>query len=343
MLEKLKLLGKRKLVSLGFHLVNKNNHALKWGVVGLGNMAEVLSAAIHGNKDALLTAVASRSKKKAQLFAARHGKCKSYEGYKLMLEDSELDLDIIYIATPVKYHYQIIKECLLANKNVLCEKPITSNAEEFKELMKMAKDNHCFLMEGMWMKCLPTFQKANLWINKGEIGEIALIKSDFYKKQEINTKQSIFNVKEGGGVLKDFGVYAIAFMTTFLKELPAELISHKRISSFDIDADWHIVAKKENCMAFLNISSNFSGQSKAAIIGSKGTIEWNSQFNRTNTITLYDEYGKIKEHCTYNYSYDGFEFEVNEVTKSLKEKRLESELVPLQETLNTLIIMDKLS
>jgi predicted dehydrogenase len=342
MFDKIKLIVKRKLVSIGFQLVKKNPDALNWGVIGLGNMAEFFSTAIHGDKDALLTAVASRSFEKAQLFAARHGKCKYYKGYDVMLKDSQLKLDIIYIATPVKYHYQIIKDCLLENKNVLCEKPITSNATQLKELMKIAKDNNCFLMEGMWMKCLPTFQKANFWINDGEIGEIELIKADFYKKQEINLKQSIFNVKEDGGVLKDFGVYAIAFMTAFLKELPLELNFNKKNSSFGIDADWHIFGKNKNCMAFVNISSNFSGQSNAAIIGSKGSIEWASQFNRTNTITLYDQFGKIKEKHIYNYSFDGFEYELKEVRKSLKENRLESKIVPLQETLNTLIVMDKL-
>ena len=38
------------------------------------------------------------------------------------------DIDAVYIATPHDSHYEFIKECLNANKRVLCEKPITLQA-----------------------------------------------------------------------------------------------------------------------------------------------------------------------------------------------------------------------
>lgn len=342
MVKRIKLFVKKKIVAYGLPLVKKEPDALKWGIIGLGNMAQVLSATIHGNKGAVLEAVASRSIEKAQSFASRNGKCKAYGSYLEMVNDKNLNLDVVYIATPVKQHYQIIKDCLEAKRNVLCEKPITSNLKQFEELIQIAKQNDCFLMEGMWMKCLPTFKKAFEWIEAGKIGKIELIKADFYKKQQINPKDTIFNANEGGGVLKDFGVYAIAFMTTFLKGFPTELKYNKRISKIGIDTDWHIFASKNNCKAFVNISSNFASQSKAAVIGDKGAIEWDSQFNRTHTITLFDEYGKIVENTTFKYVYDGFEYEVNEVNNCIKANKKESKIVPLSDSLETLKVIEQL-
>jgi predicted dehydrogenase len=342
MLERIKFILKKKLIAKGILKIKKNSSPIKWGIIGLGNMAEVISTTIDGNKDAVVYAVASRSLEKATSFAARHGKCKPYGSYNEMLKDPLNKIDVIYIATPVMQHYEIIRQCLIAGKNVLCEKPITYNSEEFRELIKLAKENDCFLMEGMWMKCLPTFKKAFEWIKGGNIGKLELIKADFYKSEVIKPELSIYNNKKGGGVLNDYGVYAISFMTTFLEGVPESFHFSKRISSHGIDSDWQLTAKKNGKIAFINISSNFSSQSKAALIGKKGRIEWDSQFNRTNKITLFDSCGNKIEEFVTKYKYQGFEYEVDEVTRCLKDKKKESKMVPIQETLDTLIVIDQL-
>lgn len=320
----------------------KNDNPLRWGIVGLGYMAETLSCAIDGSKDDVVYAVASRSLDKAKAFAKNHGGCKAYGSYEKMVNDESLKLDVIYIATPVKYHYEHVKLCLEAGKNVLCEKPITSTLKQLDELMELAKKHNCFLMEGMWMKCLPSFQKACQWINEGKIGDIELVRVDFYKREHIREGYAIFNASEGGGILRDFGVYAMAFMEHFLGGYPDELIGKSRISSHGIDADWQITAKKRNVQAFVNISSNFGSLSKAAVVGKNGFVEWNSQFNRTNTVTLYDANGVQVETFAANYEYEGFEHEIKEVQKCIREGKKESSVATLAGTRNTMQIINSL-
>lgn len=320
----------------------KNDNPIRWGVIGLGYMAETFSCAIDGNKDGVVYAVASRSLDKAKAFAQNHGGCKAYGSYEDMVNDESLELDVIYIATPVKYHYEHVKFCLEAGKNVLCEKPVTSTFEEFEELTKIAKEQNCFFMEGMWMKCLPLFQKACQWIKEGKIGEVELVKVDFYKREHIREGHAIYNAAEGGGVLRDFGVYAMAFIEHFLGGYPDELSANSRKSSHGIDADWQINAKKGNVQAFVNLSSNFGSLSKAAVIGKNGLVEWNSQFNRTNTVTLYDANGQQVEVFAANYEYEGFEHEVNEVQKCIREGMKESNIATLAGTQNTMKIINSL-
>lgn len=320
----------------------KNENPLRWGIIGLGYMAETFSCAIDGSKDDVVYAVASRSLDKAKAFAKNHGGCRAYGSYEDMVNDKSLDLDIIYIATPVKYHYEHVKLCLEAGKNVLCEKPITSTLEQLDELMELAKKHNCFLMEGMWMKCLPTFQKACQWIKEGKIGDVELVKVDFYKREHIREGYAIYNASEGGGVIRDFGIYAIAFMEHFLGGYPEDLTGKSRISSHEIDADWQITAKKKNVQAFVNLSSNFGSLSKAVVIGRKGFVEWNSQFNRTNTVTLYDANGVHVETFATNYEYEGFEYEIKEVHKCIREGKKESNIATLAGTLNTMQIINTL-
>lgn len=320
----------------------KNKNPIKWGIIGTGYMAEVFSSAIDNNKNGIVYAVASRSIEKARLFSKKHGNCNFFGSYSEMISNPNLDIDVIYIATPTTEHYKNIKECLLSGKNVLCEKPITCNSQEFEELVFLAKSHNCFLMEGMWMKCLPTFSKASEWIENGLIGKISLIKVDFYKRAEINTKYAIYDKNRGGGVLRDYGVYALAFALTFLNGV-TELSSKKRLSAFDIDADWQIYMKNNGVESYINISSNFGGISKASVIGDQGSIEWESPFNRTNKVCLFNNKGSKIDNYSAIYTSDGFEYEINEVQDVLKHQGKQSGVVPLSFSLCVMKVLDELN
>lgn len=320
----------------------KIDNPIRWGVIGLGYMAETFSCAIDGNKEGEVYAVASRSLDKAKSFASHHGGCKAYGSYDAMVKDKSLKLDVVYIATPVKYHYEHVKLCLESGLNVLCEKPVTNSLIEFDELIALAQKNNCFFMEGMWMKCLPSFQKACQWISESRIGPTEWVKVDFYKREHIRDGHTIYNAREGGGILRDFGVYALAFIEHFLEGMPDSLNGNYRISDHGIDADWQISAEKNGVKAVVNLSSNFGSLSKAAVIGKNGFIEWDSQFNRTNRVTLYDASGQKVDTFSASYTYEGFEHEVNEVQKCIREGKNESMLVSLEGTHNTMQIIDNL-
>lgn len=331
----------KRIKRLPLFRVRKSKETIRWGIMGLGNMAEVFATAIDGNKDGVVYAVASRDMNKATTFGKRHNCKHTYGSYENMIYDESIGIDVIYIATPVKYHYDNIKACLKAGKNVLCEKPICSSASQLKELVDLAKSKNCFLMEGMWMKCLPTFIKAKEWETR--IGRKELIKVDFYKRERIRSNMTIFNASEGGGVLKDFGVYAISFMESFIGGMPDAICANSRISLLGIDSDWQIYARKEDVQAFVSLSSNFDSLSKASVIGTEGSIEWKSQFNRTNIITLFDKNGITKDSFVTKYDFDGFEYEINEVHKCIKAGLKESQMVTLRDSLNTLSLIDKIS
>lgn len=326
-------------VKASHKIKKKNPNPIRWGIMGTGYMAETFCSTIDGNANGIVYAVASRSKERASSFAKKHSKCIAYGSYQELVSDNSID--IIYIATPTICHYENIKLCLKSRKNVLCEKPITTCLSELIELKTLAKENNCFLMEGMWMKCLPTYLKAIEWIKMGRIGEVELIKADFYKREKIRPDVAIFNAEMGGGVLKDYGVYAVSFPLGFMDTI-CEVEGKSRDSKFGIDTDWQIYLSDGLRKAFINISSNFSSQSKAAVVGKNGTIEWESQFNRTNIITLYDEKGNKIDSQKWNYVHEGFEYELDEVQSSLKKGLKESSVVTLQSSMKTLEIIDSL-
>ena len=316
------------------------NDALRWGIIGLGNMARVFADALKMSPDAKLVAVASRSKEKAVSFASQYHVRKSYGAYHEMLADESLRLDIVYIATPVKYHFEHIKLCIEAGMNVLCEKPIAYNAWQLEELIKLAKEKGCFLMEGMWLKCLPTFRQTLEWVNSGKIGELQLVRANLFKRELIMPEYKIFNAAEGGGVLRDYGVYAIAFVQAFMGE-PEIMSADCRRSIYGLDSDWQVLLKRNGIKAFVSLSSDFASSSKAALVGEEGTIELESQFNRTNIVSLYDKDGKLIEKHSFNYVSEGFEYEILHVRKMIRAGKGQSEYCPLADSLAVLRLIDQ--
>ena len=322
---------------------NKVPDALRWGIIGLGNMAQVFADALNGNSSSILVSVASRSTEKANAFARRNGVANAYGSYEEMLADDSLKLDVVYIATPVKCHFEHIKMCLLAGKNVLCEKPIVCTSSELEELIALARQQRCFLMEGMWMKCLPVFRQAKQMIADGKIGRPELIRVDFYKRESIDPCRSVFNKKEGGGVLMDYGIYALSFAAEFLGGEPENLHYEVRKNAAGIDTDWSIVMSRGDIRAIVNISSDFNSASKATVIGSEGSIEWDSQFNRTNHIKRFDSLNQFKEGLAFEYSFDGYEFEIEHVGECLNKGLMESDVVSLESSMVAMKIVDSLT
>lgn len=321
----------------------KSSDALRWGIIGLGNMAQVFADALNGNSSSILTAVASRSKDKATLFARKNGVANIYGSYEEMLADDSLNLDVVYIATPVKCHYNHIKMCLKAGKNVLCEKPIVSDSAELDELISLAQRQHCFLMEGMWMKCLPVYRQAKQMIAEGKIGNLELMRVDFYKREIIDCSRSVFNKNEGGGVLMDYGIYALTFALDFLGGVPEELRYEVRRNGEGIDTDWNIVIRRGGIRAIVNISSDFNSASKATAIGSEGSIEWDAQFNRTNHIKRFNHLNHLVEEIRTDYAFEGYEFEIEHVKNCLTKNLKESDIVPLESSRDALKVVGLLT
>lgn len=334
MIDRLLKRGKFIWRNTPFGKIRKSYDALKWGIIGTGYMSDTFSRALNDSYENIFYAVASRSLDKAKAFARKYGAQKAFGSIDNLLNCQELD--VVYIATPIECHYNQVEKCLLAGKNVLCEKPLTFTPGEANELFRLANENNCFLMEGIWTLCLPTMQIAKKWIANGRIGEIRYVRADLNKRMDIE------HIRKHYGVLFDYGIYGVAFIDSFM---PRKAIL-SAVSSFrtedniitDISADFNA----EECCGALNLSSNLNAQSKAVVIGTKGSIEWESPFNRTNTLNLFDIHGQCLERYSNRYAAEGFEYELNEVYKSIKSKKLESQIIPSNRTLTVLRIINEL-
>ena len=148
---------------------SKRTTRYRWGIVGTGRMAHTFCKALSKVDGAEISAVYSRTLKKAQKFAKEFGASSAYDDV-MELASSE-NVDIVYICTPHIDHADSSLAAIACGKAVLCEKPMALNAGQAKAVIEAAKKKGVFFMEGMWTRFLPAIIKAQEWINEGLIGD----------------------------------------------------------------------------------------------------------------------------------------------------------------------------
>ena len=88
--------------------------------------------------------------------------------YQDLLKNPEIDL--VVIATPISTHYEIARQALLAGKDVLIEKPMTSTVAEAQELICLAESNKSILAVDHTFLYTPAVQKIRDLVRGGLIG-----------------------------------------------------------------------------------------------------------------------------------------------------------------------------
>lgn len=311
---------------------------IRWGLLASSGIAKSFVNGVNCLDDAEIIAVASRTLEKAQDFARAYAIPKAYGSYEELTRDP--DVDAIYISTPHVFHKECALMCLRAGKPVLCEKPFAINANEVKEAIAVATEYKVFLMEAMWTRFLPIYEKVSEWLEQGVIGEVRHVKASFGFAGQFDPKGRLYNRELGGGALLDVGVYTVSFLSYILGLDVKEMYSVADLGQSGVDEVFSaILLYQDGKTAAIDGAIRADISNDAWICGTKGKIHL-PDFWRCEKAILYIG-GKDPVTITEPYE-AGFSFEIAEVMKCLREGRLESPLMPLNETLKISQIMDSL-
>lgn len=313
---------------------------INWGIMATGKIAHTFAKAVNSVEGARVYACASRSREKAEEFGKIYGAEKCYGSYEELAADD--NIDVIYVASPMSCHYENVKLCFGHGRNVLCEKSITINAAQLRELIEIAGEKKLFFMEAMWTKCLPAFRKAKEWVAEGKIGEIKAIRADFSNSVDFDESDRLFRPELGGGALLDLSVYPLSLITSFLGFKPKKISSAVNIDKLGVDMDEAVIMQYENAYASFVSGFDIDNENRAVIVGTDGKIAFNPWFFCTDTVRLYDRNNKLVEESVTPHLCNGYEFEVMEVQQCLAEGLTESRINPLCDTLAIMEIMDSL-
>ncbi len=313
------------------------SQSIRWGILAPGRIAQQFAADLKFADQAVIQAVGSRSRERAEAFAREHDIPNVHADYESLAADPEVD--IVYVATPHPQHRENVLACLREGKAVLCEKPFTMNAAEARKIIAEARERKLFLMEAMWTRYLPAPRKVKAWINEGAIGKVQMLKADFGFRLPWNPKDRLLDKKLGGGALLDTGIYPFSFASWVFGRQPERIESAARLGETGVD-EWYtaIFDYGDGAMASLTNAVRLPLNSEALIIGEEGKIQVPSFFSaREAKLTRLDG---MEETFTDKSSGRGMQHEANEAMRCLRAGELESPVMPLDETLAIMETLD---
>ncbi len=164
-------------------------------------------------EDVAVTAVAARSRAKAEKFAAKHGIPTVHASYESLLADP--DIDAVYNPLPNGLHAEWTLKALAAGKHVLCEKPFTSNEAEAVIVADAAASSGLVVTEAYHWRYHPLAARMREVMDSGELGIIREIRTALcFPLPRFSDIR--YSYELGGGALMDtcYTVSALRFLGT---------------------------------------------------------------------------------------------------------------------------------
>lgn len=316
---------------------------IRWGILGLGNIAKKFASDLKFVEDAELLGVGSRDIEKAKSFAKEFSAKRSYGSYEELASDP--DIDVIYIATPHSHHHDNVMLCLDHSKAVLCEKAFAVNTAQAKEMIRTAREKNIFLMEALWTKFLPHHQRFMELLSEGVIGDIRSVLINFGFRPKTPVPARLFDPKLAGGTILDIGIYNVFTAMSVLGK-PDAIEAHMTPSSTGVDEQCAVLFKYNNG-AMAQLFSSFSSDlpTEAEISGTKGRIKLNHRFYAPeSTIEFYPGRPDTIQKIEYTKDKEGFgyQYEARHVVECLKKGVKESPVILLNETIERMEILDEI-
>jgi predicted dehydrogenase len=222
---------------------------------------------------------------------------------------------------------------------VLVEKAFTMNAEEARDLVRLARGQGLFLMEAMRTRFLPHMAEIRRLLAEQALGELVTVFADHGQWFARDPAFRLFAPELGGGALLDLGVYPVSFASMVLGT-PERVATLSTPAFTGVDAQTSILlGYASGAQSVINCTSSAVSPTTAAIVGTEGRIEIGSRWNGPAPFTLIPRTG---EPVRFQAEPDGhgLRFEADEVARCLAEGLLESPLMPLDESVAIMETMD---
>jgi len=181
---------------------------IKGAVIGLGKMGLSHAAIVGAHPEVELVSVCDTSSLILDGFK-KFTQVRTYSDYRKMID--EMLPDFVVVATPTKFHYQMVKYAIDKGLHVFCEKPFSLNVSEGRELADMAARAGIVNQVGFHNHFIGTFRELKRLLDRKMLGEIVHFSGEAYgpvvTKEKGGTWRS--DPGEGGGCLYDYASHVI--------------------------------------------------------------------------------------------------------------------------------------
>jgi predicted dehydrogenase len=312
---------------------------VRWGVLGASNIARRVVADMRRTEGAEVVAVGARTLDRAKAYAEENSIPRAYGSYEELAQAP--DIDVVYVSTVHSWHFAGARLCLQNGKSVLVEKPFTVHLRDTEELVSLARERNLFLMEALWARCNPLMVELKEFVDRGDLGEVLQVQANL--GPSAGRSPRLWDPALGGGILLECGVYPLAFAFQFMGA-PDGVRAWAHLTENGIDDATGILLEYESgANATLN-SSIVRGigtghNSSGIVLGTRGWISVPKDiFCPEGYIIHRPDAEPIQVQRPKKGN--GYIEEIAEATRCVREGLPESSLVPLDDTLATMRVID---
>lgn len=219
------------------------------------------------------------------------------DNYKKLLKE----VDAVYLVSVPKQHYEQIKLALQQKKHVLCESPISLSSKQCEELIKIAKDNNCILMDALKTAYATAYNRLVLLAKEGKIGDIYSIDATCTSLRP-KTGESWDSICGWGptALLPIFNILGTKYRSK-------HIVSH-------MDGDYDLFTKidllYENAVASIKVGKGVKSEGELIISGTKGYIYVPAPWWKTDYFEIRHENAVDNRRYFYQLDGEGIRYEL---------------------------------
>lgn len=175
------------------------------GLLGFGSFGKYRLEAIRGSGSGDVTVISDPLIENMERFC-KDNDLKSLNNSEALFES---DLQGIVVATPNKARKDQITKALQEGKAVFSQMPMGCTLEEALEIIRVAKENNCLLMNDHGYRHTHSLRKIKALIDSGEVGEIYAANFTYHNASGPEKSWYYDPALSGGGCMMDLGVTLI--------------------------------------------------------------------------------------------------------------------------------------
>ncbi len=271
---------------------------VRFGLVGAGRISQAYIPAFADSENACLVAVADVRHEAAQALAEPVG-AECYASYQELAEHP--DLDAIVICTPPATHPEIALYTLEREIHVLCEKPVSIDPADARQLAEAAEKHGVKFTMASKFRFVPDVVRAKSIIESGLLGQIVLFENIFTAPTDMVDRWNSSPTVSGGGVLIDNGTHSVDIMN-YLVGKPVQILAVEGdpVQRLSVEETVHVLARTTSGVLGsiqLSWSLDVKADDYIRVHGSEGTLRvgWKG--------AAYQQFGKA-EWVTFGKGYD---------------------------------------
>lgn len=229
----------------------------RWGIAAPGGIAAQFVDGLALVDGAVVAAVGSRSKERADAFGDRFDIPNRHGSYDDLVADPTVD--VVYVATPHAQHEAVVLSALEAGKHVLCEKPPGRTVQDIERIMSAERRNAGRVLKfGFNHRYHFGVMEARKIVEGGKYGRVLWMRG-IYGKAENRSYPAAWRQDPalvGGGILLDQGIHMLDLFRHFGGEF-SEIKSMCTTPSAEspLEDNAFALLRNDECIAMLHSSS----------------------------------------------------------------------------------------